>query len=396
MPTYDRFTGLRNDKPAERLGPHDLVGADNVDLDDSGAVRRRAGYRKAIAGADVHSMWSTYDGSLALYVDGTKLFRVNDGGVSATELADGLTPKLPMSYWMHAGRVYHSNGSEAGVYEDGAVRSWGLDVPAAPVLSAAPGQMDAGRYQVVTTYVTADGQESGCGAASAIELATVGGIGVQLRASSDPRVTLCRLYCTTTNGTQLYWAGDVANGTVALVISGGHDDLQRPLQTQFYGPAPSGQFVAYYRGHMLVARGNLIQVSAPFGLELFRPADHIAFASRIRMIAPVDDGIYVSDSEFTYWCAGANPLKFDEIKQRHDAPAIEGTLVYARGARIGRIQGQFQIPMWLTSNGVVAGSPGGELNVLTNQYRFDAPARGAGLFRKQRETYQYLASFQGA
>lgn len=389
---FTQFTGVRNDAPAERLGPADLAAADNVDLDDTGALRLRQGFSRSIAGADVHSLWSS--GTEAYYVDGTTLRRINPDGTSSSTLAAGLTPHLPMSYWEHAGRVYHSNGMENGVIEAGVVRTWGLTPPRAPTLGAGAGSVPAGTYQVVYTYVAADGQESGCGAAATITLAAPGGISVALEASRNPRVAQCRLYCTTTDGETLYWAADVPNGTAALTITTGHDQLQSPLATQFCDEPPAGQAVAYFNGRMFVARDNLLYYSQPFALELFKATNHVAFASRITMVAPTLDGLFVSDSQATFWLAGNDPDQFD-VRQRHDSAAVEGSLAYAPAGRVTALEGEFEVPVWLTGNGVAVGQPQGLVSVLGKGYRFDVPARGAGLFRKQRQTYQYLASFLG-
>lgn len=392
MPIYEKFAGLRNDIPDERLTPVDLAFANNVDLDDSGQLRRRPGYEKTVEGTDLHSAWSNYEQTLALYVDGTSLYRFD--GVSGTLLGEGLTPGMRMAYAEHDGRVYHSNGMQCGIYEDGAVRSWGIRPPAGLALSPTAGAIEEGTYQLVTTFVANDGQESGCNAATSITLEQMSGLLVTLDVSQDPRVTTTRIYMTAKNGEALYWAGDVPNGTTTITIAAGHETLDRPLQTQFYGPPPKGSHLAYFSGRMYVAVDNELHFSAPFGLELFKPADQVTFDSPILMIAPTLDGLYVSDSKAVYWLAGTDPEQFI-VRKVHDLPAIVGTLAFAQASRVANLTGEYPVPLWMAGDGVCVGAPSGQHQVLNDKYRFEAPKAGAAAFRKQRESFQYLASFLG-
>ena len=137
------FTGLRNDRPVERFEDGDLSVAQNIDIDNSGAVSRRDGYTLRSAGAK-HSLWSSDDETLALYVSGTSLVRLN-ADMSGTVLMTGLTAGLPMAYWKTLDRVYFTNGQQSGVLDNGAVRSWGLAVPSAPAVSVTVGAMPAGK-----------------------------------------------------------------------------------------------------------------------------------------------------------------------------------------------------------------------------------------------------------
>jgi hypothetical protein len=50
-----QFNGVRNTVARERMGPSDLVSAVNVDIDDTGQVRRRRGYELKLAG-NFHSV----------------------------------------------------------------------------------------------------------------------------------------------------------------------------------------------------------------------------------------------------------------------------------------------------------------------------------------------------
>jgi hypothetical protein len=58
--------------------------------------------------------------------------------------------------------------------------------------------------------------------------------------------------------------------------------------------------------------------------------------------------------------------------------------------------GEFDIPVWLSPQGVCAGLPGGQLVNLTEQWRFTPPSFGASVFRKRDSGFQLITTFNGA
>lgn len=368
------------------MSPTDLVEARNVDLDDTGGISRREGYRVAMAGSDCHSLWSNADGSVSLFVQGDRLMRFD--GTTAAQLGSGLTIGARMRYVEVLGRIYHSNGIESGVLEAGAVRSWGLRVPAAPVLTPTGGELAPGRYAVTLTAVASDGQESGAGPGTEIELTMGGGILVALPPRTS-RIVAFRIYCTTANGATFYLAG--ADDQSPFTIAGSQNELQRPLTLLHAGRPPAGMaHLAHYNGRVFASVGSRLHYCLPFSPELWRPTDYLEFGSRIRMVAPTDDGIYVGDEAGVHWLAGANPetAGMTTVAGR----AVEDTLVFATGAHLGA-QTELALPVWLSEDGPAVGLPGGAVRLPNaRRFRFDAPDRGAALFRQMGETFQYLST----
>ena len=175
--TIKDFLGLNNILSAEELQVKEgfkttgyyLNKATNVNIDNRNKVKRRNGYDLKYAG-DCHSMWS--DGSICLFRSGSDLQTLSEDFLSATTLRTGITGSLNMAYLPLNNKVYYSDGNITGVIENGASRSWGLDIPSAPTLSSSiPGSLKAGIYQVCFTYVRDDGQESGSSDAVSITLA---------------------------------------------------------------------------------------------------------------------------------------------------------------------------------------------------------------------------------
>lgn len=388
-----RFTRIRNDIAAERLGEGDLVDAVNVDLDDAGAPRMRSGRTKLIEATAPHSLWASAAGDTVLFVEGTSLKRLDAGFASASTLASGLTARARMSYAEHNGLVYLSNGFEALVYEAGEARRWGIAPPAGLTAGPAGGDLPAGRYLFTATYLDGKGRESGAMPAQYVDLPTGGGFVVTVPESVDDQVIGAIVYCSTANGETLYEAATVSGATAH--VGGRTIDLQRPLTTMFYGPPPAGSDVAIFRGRAYVAAGRYVWYSAPFGLELFRGDEFFGFEDAVTMIAPAEDGIFVGTEQQTLWLAGTAPENMTVV-QRHNVGVVRGTLTRVEAGRIKGLSGEFTVPVWLSHEGQCAGLPGGQLFNLTEQWRFSPPAAGASVFRARDDGFQLITTFHGA
>ncbi len=388
-----RFTRIRNDIAAERLGEGELVDAVNIDLDDAGAPSLRDGRSRLLTASAPHSLWSNAAGDTVLFVEGASLKRLDPGFASASTLATGLTERARMSYAEHNGLVYLSNGFESLVYEAGEARRWGIAPPAGLTASLTGGSLPAGRYLFTATYVDGRGRESGAMPAQYVDLPTGGGFIVTVPESSDDQVIAAIVYCSTANGETLYEAAAIT-GTTAR-IAGAAISLQRPLTTMFYGPAPVGSEVAVYRGRVYIGAGRFVWYSAPFGLELFRGDEFLGLEDPVTMIAPAEDGIFVGTERQTLWLAGASPEDMTVV-QRHSVGVVRGTVTRAEAGRIKGLTGEFTVPVWLSTEGLCAGLPGGQLLNLTEQWRFSPPAAGASVFRARGDGFQLITTFHGA
>jgi hypothetical protein len=414
------FSGLRNDRPVERFDPSDLSVAQNIDIDNSGAIAMRSGYVLRSAGAK-HSLWSSDDEAIALYVSGTALYRLN-ADTSGTVLMTGLTAGLPMAYWKTLDRVYFTNGQQSGVLDNGIVRSWGLAVPPAPAVSQTSGAMPAGSYQYTLTYFRNDGQESGAALASRIDIAAtgayqpysvsqtysssggsaaatytatpeqvtnnsgVGGLSFTLPVSSDPTVVSKGIYISTPNSEVLYLAMVVPNATTSATYSGSTAEFNLPLITQFLAPPPAGQIVRDYRGVMYVASGDAIYPSEDYGYELFDYRKAIPFDGRVTLLEALDNpgggGLFVGTDRACGALVGRGIADFEYVPKVNYG-AVEGTSVRVDGSLFGDDSaGARLLPVWLTTHGIMVGLPQMEVRNLTRtRYRIAASGRGAGVFQ---------------
>jgi hypothetical protein len=385
--TFGTFAGLHNTIPAERLKPADLVAAVNVDIDNGGRAQRRPGIELRRAGAS-HSLWS--HGSNCLFVQGDTLYRLHQDYASSI-VATGLTPDLLMNYIDVNGRVYWSNGFETGVLTEEGSRSWGMTVPDLPRLTPIPGLLPAGQYQVVVTYVRADGQESGTGMAAQIQLAADSGVRVDWPIPNDPTIVQVSVYITEPNGKVLYRAGtgdvDDGGGDVTSV------HLSLPCDTQWLDAPPPGQCLSYHRGRILIASGAHLYATTALGYEYVDLRDYLAIDDTlIRFVGGVEHGIFVGTEQNVYFLAG-DRLDDMTMKVVAEGAAVARSLVHTDGfAATGNanLSGQ-QVVLFTCAAGVCMGlGDGSVVNVTGERFSFPTAPLGAAALRQDDALAQYL------
>lgn len=404
--SYSKFLGLRNTVAQSDFEPGDLEVALNVDQTDAYRLRRRKGFSATPSTASYHSLWS--NGTVALMVSGTSLMEVMPDFTTRV-LRNDLTPGLRMDYDSMGNRVFFSNGAETGVFQDHQVRTWGIAVPfPLPLVSLIGGSLPPGRYQYAMTFVRSDGQESGTGniggAVGNIVLPPAstakgpvqpaGGLQfTQLPVSSDPDVLTKRLYISPVNGEALYSLFTLPNSaTVATYTTERMGTL--PLQTQFLAPAPPTRDVTVFNGHILSVRGSILYRSEAFSPELFDLRKGLPFASRITLVAPMYNGVYLGTDTELFWMQGRRPDQW-EITLRLNVGVIFGTLAYVRAEELSPGQQGFAA-IFATPRGIFAGMPDGSLIDLTEE-RFNYPAmdEGAAVVRLSGGSVQYLVTLRG-
>lgn len=387
---YAEFSGLRNDIETERFDASDLAIANNVDLNKARRISRRAGATRALAGA-AHSLWSV--GDLALCVLGSSLYKLNSSLV-AVLLRTGITGA--MSFARVNDNVYCTDGAVAGVVASSAWRTWGMDTPLATGIETV-GDLVPGIYGVTATYVRSDGQESGARAMNFIVMPGSRSFAITVPASLDPTVTSKRIYMTTPDEEVAFCVAELANAAGAFTPTAAQiAAMNDPLETQFMGPAPVGQLVAYYKGRVFVAVGDLLFPSQPWAYELFDLRDYIQLDGDITMLAPMEDrsgdasGFFIGTTKSCGVLAGATPEDF-KYTPKTDYGAIKGAVAFVDGALyLDGSVGARPLPMWLSVQGICVGLPNLEISNLTrSRYNFAADGVGAALFNP--DTSMFLA-----
>lgn len=402
---YAGFTGLRNNTDPRNFTPADLVDAINCDVDDGNNIDRRYGFGAVVAAGIDRNLFAT--GPICLGV-GSNALKQMSTAYGLTTLRSSLTPGRDLSYAPVADRVYYSNGVERGCVQNGADRSWGIDPPALPLAALTAGDLDAGTYQFVVTYIRNDGQESGAVRAGTYVLAARGGIALSaIPVSTDATIVGKAVYVSTRNGSALYRLGLIPNATTTFAIRE-LGDPAAPLTTQFLTPPLAGDLIAYFKGQMLVARGNRLYPSQAYAPELFDLRKAIPFLDRITMLAPLNnktDGIWIGTDSQVIWINVFRPMTASgeessdkwEYKVSADYGVIPGTMFYADGELLGDGSGAGeQCVYFTTKRGICVGRTGGAfVNLTQEKFNFPAQPAGAGVVRRHRGIVQYLCTLNG-
>jgi len=139
-----------------------------------------------------------------------------------------------------------------------------------------------------------------------------------------------------------------------------------PDTNRIYGIPEGGSHIGIFFGRMLMAVGNMVFWSEPWQFNVYDLANsHITLDSRVRMIKPVDDGVWISSSKLTYFLSGNDPKKWKLIT-RAQFPALEWSVAtkLVDGYEIG-LQNPGLCALWTSPEGAILGTGNGQLINLT-------------------------------
>ena len=300
MEIVELFRGLNNVTDLLRLDLDWLVQADNVDITDTGALRKRAGYTLTLAGT-LSGAYGTNDHQRAYVVDAGAL-KALTGSASAVQLASGLDDD-PMHWAEVNDQVFYNNGIDAGIINaDNTLLPWMWPTPSAPTLSAATGSLAPGLYQARCTYVLPDGRETGAPNVSEIELAQ--GQALQLSAIRQVPGYTTRTYIAPANSAVFQLAH--SSSAAAFAWNFGPDALGQDLKTADLDPLPAGcDVIQFWQGRAYAAMPmngqTAIFVSKPLGFHLFDlGADAFMVPGRVLMLAPHDKALLIGTDDEVY------------------------------------------------------------------------------------------------
>lgn len=353
----------------------------NVDVFDSGKLRRRKGHTIVTSLSGAHSMWS--DGSAAYYARSNALYRFYENGVS-TSLGTFQCGTNRVAFVKVDSEVYMTCSTARAAIRNGAMVSWGIAVPSVPpTIAATTGVLPAGTYHAAVTYLTADGRESGASLITKIVLATTGGIvTTAMPVSGDSSVTRKRLYVSTTDGEIMYMAAEVSAATQFVTVS--TLPAGPELRTAYLVPPPLGVALAYFNGRIFI-----VDAADPTVVWYTEATDYghvnmrknfYKFGAAVTMIVNVDDGIYVAADQ-TYFISQAGSA---EHSQRL---VLEAGAVFGSAASIPDTTDA----IWMSERGAVIGKAGGVVSVLSGaQVSSGGMIDGAAMVREQDSVRQYV------
>jgi hypothetical protein len=386
-----KFLGINNVDPPELCKPGELQVATNVDITDTHQVRRRDGYSSVYSGSPF-SVWANKKGTICLFREGTILKKLSTAW-QASNVRTGIAIPNWMTYLDLNDRIYYSDEIITGIYDGTTDRTWGLAIPSFPsVAGTSGGSLQAGSYLIALTFVRNDGQESGASAIVKADVTANQAISItNIPVSSDSTVSYVNIYITTCNGETFYLAKQISNGTTSATYILNTIELNLPIRTLLLSPAPAGHNLQFYNGRVYVASGDSIYYSEPYAYELFDLAhNRMHFDSRIAVMAPVRDGIWVATQTRTVFLAGEDAPQFKYTK-RTDYGAVENT--QAPLPELSEGGEEVQAWIWASSDGVISAFEGGVIKNMTGaKYTNDSNAMGCSFRREENDRTLFIVN----
>ena len=355
----------------------------NSDVALDGKLSARKGQSLFITLAGAHSLWACP--SCMLCAANGVLYRNVQGVAVSVGTVTG--PKWPLSYIEIDGKIYISNKYWQGVFDPttNTVTGWGVSLPPGPMLLSGDGNLPAGTYRVTMTNVSGT-ELSGSGPITSITLSSAGGIQILNRPAGA-----------------LVWVTDSDEGIFYLVgATNKVVDIPtvEPLPSFLCVPPPYLENLCYAFGRVWGSSGADVYYSDPFKPGLFKLASNkFSFDSDVTLIAKVSTGLFVGMSGRTVFLAGTIPSQM--VQSDAGAGSIKGTLAYSNnlpdlGSTLGTPEKGFvDVPMWMTTEGIVAGNQSGKLyNLTKNKIKMPIPAQGSSLYRNHDGIFQFLTSFK--
>lgn len=381
------ISGINNVDELWELTGNEMREALNLDVTDRGSVRSRDGYAQLLAG-DYRSLGSS--GTTTLVVVGEELHQLADDLSGSTLIRTGLARTRHVSYASRGDAIYYANGDVSGLVVGGTDFPWASQTPVdlGSLTVSAVGGLQPGTYHVALTEVDSLGRESGAAHVGSIALTTQGGINLSnLTAVANET----RVYVTTADGETFYLYAALPAGSIGTLIT--EIPRGRTLQTKDLYPLPAGQIIANHRGRLLSAEGSTLWYEEAFTNGLCRKSKNfISFNEEITMVAPVENGVFVS-ADATYFLAGTDPQQY-VVQWKGEMKTVPGTVVTVPGKEFKSkgVDSQADVVMWTSNTGVYVGFDSGTINNLTEErYSYSVGERGAAMFRRKDGTTQYVS-----
>ena len=369
---------LKRDQNGRTIAVRDAF---NVDINRDGMPARRPGRRRTLALSGLHSLWGCDTGAFGV-AEGV-LYRLS--ATQATAVCT-LNSDDPCDYTELNGTVIVGNRTSLIEVSAAGWRPVGVPVAPAPTLSADPaGGLHAGRYSVAIACMRGDEE----GALSPLQTVTVGegqGIRLALPAVSS-EVTALRIYRTELGGELLYRCADAPAGLPSYLIGG---DLRgKDSPTMYLTRMLPGEFVSYWRGRLLVARGRTIFWSEPmsYGLTSLRH-NFVQLPKRITMMIGMQGGVFVGSADGVGFLRGQSPKEWT-LATTSGMPPVKRCALVMNGDDLDNNFGQSgkQVALWLAENGFVLGTEDGSvIPAQANRLRIPLALSGSLAVNARRAT----------
>jgi hypothetical protein len=338
--------------PAPQLFLRDAV---NVNITESGRLRMRSGRRK-VSDSPLTSLWQS-----PLHRDvfgqlGDQWVKVDPATWVTEPLAS--IGAGPVSHVVLNAQVLAAGTDGIFAYDGHAARRFTIGVPPPPMVTPGTGALEAGDYSVALAWLRG-AVESPLSPATKCTVEASGGLSILLPLCPDPTVTGVRLYLSGHNGGALSRGEDYPIGL---------QSLQLPLMPKLGAappfrhmePMPTGEYLGYWRGRLVVARGSVLRFSEALAYHVHDPLHgFVQMPQRITFLLPVDGGLWVGQVDHVAFLSGSSPAELVLARKTAKAP-IPGSAVALDAEAAGELSsGGASSVAWLAANGYVLGSPAG-------------------------------------
>lgn len=295
------FVGLANVNDPMRIGLRGLVTANNVEVDATGALRKRAGRMPVAAGIFI-SGYATADGHACYLQQPDAIYRLSEEGALAPVAELNSLQRL---LWSELnGKVYFANDSDAGVLDGDELSSLNWDRPATPAARATAGTLPAGQYQYAVTHVMPDGRETGASARGGINVPA--GSAIEIAPYAPPPGWSARVYVSAADSTALLLLGNTVAGS--LVFDGSPNRLGDELRTENTMPIPPGlTALAVSRGQFWCAtladdgKQSVIWSCLPLAPHLWQMTEgYFSVRGHVTLLIDGGDALLVGTGEAIY------------------------------------------------------------------------------------------------
>ena len=370
--------GMNNRAQNHALPEGAARNAVNTDFDVAGKAKRRKGSTPVYFGINTCNGFSCP--ADCLFTESGVLKRFNNDN-SSTALCS-LTGQRVTYHYLN-GVIYLSDGLETKKIVNGLIYNWGLPTPSNVVLYGIPGEYSAGVYLGAVSFVDANGVESGASQIATVSLnANCGVVFSNLPTTTDTQVAFLRLYLSTPNGAELYHIADVAIGTTSYAINVGRYDDGNLLDLAHVYPPPAGDIIRSYKGRMYVASGPYVSYSDPFEPDHFRADNTLLFSIDIKIMEPVENGIFFATDKKTFYYGGVPDDGFQIVE------VLPFGAIFGTGISLPNQEGV----MWQSQRGLIMGANDGSVkNLQEENVATESGTSGAMLVRRQDGIKQAIA-----
>ncbi len=343
---------LQRGGESPRLYVRDAV---NVDLTPAGKAELRAGVRR-VSDTPYRNLWQSPLHGDTFATLGDQWGRVDPLTWSHEPLA--IVGEGPVSHVVLNNLVCVAGPAGIFTFDGAKAQRLTLDTPPAPLVLVGEGSLSEGGYGVAVAWLRGS-LESAPSRLATVHVPNGGSLEITLPLSLDATVTGARLYLTKPNGGELLREQDYPPaGTIAVRVA---PSLGAPAQFQHLSPMPTGLYLAYWRGRLLTAKGNVLRFSEALAYHLHSERHgFLQMPQRITFVLPVDGGIWVGQVDHVVFLAGSSPDQLAISRKTAKAPMPGSAILVDADALGGELsQSGRATAVWLADNGYVAGTADG-------------------------------------